>query len=252
MKYKEEVKAEDLTKKEIDQPPPGMESGSLNNNDSNWVFKCRSVTPKIARTSPVASKQPSWSQAQLQEAIFAVITQRMRFTQASIKYNIPKGTLYDNILGKSKRLQALEEVKLTANQEVKLLEFCCQISQLPYNRRTSRSLKSIIRYVEKLKQEEEGCQEGRFKLSLRKGFKWWWAFCKKYSIISLYFDKTKEPVDLSKIDLDLDGFEDISMGGERSEEGDAPPPAHNATEGEQQIHERAHGLNLCLRGAITT
>ena len=29
-------------------------------------------------------------------------------------------------------------------------------------------------------------------LTVRKGFKWWWAFCKKYSIISLYFDNSKE------------------------------------------------------------
>ena len=37
-----------------------------------------------------ANKLPSWSQDQLQEAITSVITQRMRFTQASSRFNIPK------------------------------------------------------------------------------------------------------------------------------------------------------------------
>ena len=92
-------------------------------------------------SSSKASKLPSWSQDQLQEAITSVITQRMRFTQASSRFNIPKGTLYDNILGKSRRMKALEEVGLTSSEELAVLEYCCEISTMPYNRRTSRSLK---------------------------------------------------------------------------------------------------------------
>ena len=53
------------------------------------------------------------------------------------RYGIPKGTLYDNILGKSKRMQVLDQVGLTDTQEVSVLEFCCEISSMPYNRYSS-------------------------------------------------------------------------------------------------------------------
>lgn len=131
------------------------------------------------------SKVPPWSQSQLQEAIEAVITQKLRFTQASAKYGIPKGTLYDNILGKSKRMLVLEQVGLTEGQEMSVLEFCCEISSMPYNRRTSRSLRDIREFITMLKQKEG---KGDFSLSMRQGFKWWWAFTKKHSIISLYYE----------------------------------------------------------------
>ena len=53
--------------------------------------------------------------------------------------------------------------------------------------------------------------EGKVKgMSLRKGFRWWWAFCKKYSIISLYFDGSRSPPkNLSDLDLDLNTFDDL-------------------------------------------
>jgi hypothetical protein len=149
-------------------------------------FKSKISSPN--HTGTKSSKMPSWSQEQLQEAIFSVITQRMRFTQASSRYGIPKGTLYDNILGKSKRMKSLEDVGLTSTQELAVLEYCCEISTMPYNRRTSRSLRSILQFVQKLK--AESAPDEPFQLSVRKGFKWWWAFCKKYSIISLYFDNS--------------------------------------------------------------
>ena len=131
------------------------------------------------------SKVPPWSQSQLQEAIESVITQKLRFTQASAKYGIPKGTLYDNILGKSKRMLVLEQVGLTETQEMSVLEFCCEISSMPYNRRTSRSLRDIREFITMLK-SKEGKTE--FTMSMRQGFKWWWAFTKKHSIISLYYE----------------------------------------------------------------
>merc|ERR1719412_2339985 len=141
------------------------------------------LTAKTSR--PEGSKMPTWTQAQLQEAIDAVIHQKMRFTQASSKYCIPKGTLYDNILGKSKRMQVLDQVGLTESQEVAVLEYCCEISSMPYNRRTSRSLRDIIEFVAKVKQEG-GAND--FSMSMRQGFKWWWAFTKKHSIISLFYE----------------------------------------------------------------
>ena len=135
------------------------------------------------------TKLPNWSQSQLQDAIESVITQKLRFTQASAKYGIPKGTLYDNILGKSKRMQVLEQVGLTESQELSVLEYCCEISSMPYNRRTSRALSDIIQYIIKMKQ-----QEGKddFSISMRQGFKWWWAFTKKHNIISLYYQEAEE------------------------------------------------------------
>merc|ERR1711997_707567 len=114
------------------------------------------------------SKVPPWSQSQLQEAIESVITQKLRFTQASAKYGIPKGTLYDNILGKSKRMLVLEQVGLTDTQEMSVLEFCCEISNMPYNRRTSRSLREIMQFITKLKHQED---KSEFSLSTRQGFK---------------------------------------------------------------------------------
>ena len=137
-------------------------------------------------------KLPSWSQSQLQDAIESVITQRLRFTQASARYGIPKGTLYDNILGKSKRMQVLDQVGLTDTQEMSVLEFCCEISNMPYNRRTSRSLRDIIEFITKLKHQGE---QSEFCLTTRQGFKWWWAFTKKHNIISLYYQETNKPED---------------------------------------------------------
>ena len=155
---------------------------------SQSPLKTKIASPNHNTNGSKSSKMPSWSQEQLQEAIFSVITQRMRFTQASSRYCIPKGTLYDNILGKSKRMKSLEDVGLTSTQELAVLEYCCEISSMPYNRRTSRSLRSILHFVQKLKAESN--PDEKLQLSVRKGFKWWWAFCKKYSIISLYFDNS--------------------------------------------------------------
>ncbi|KAF7269572.1 hypothetical protein GWI33_017380, partial [Rhynchophorus ferrugineus] len=129
-------------------------------------------------------KTPTWTQDQLKEAIDAVVTQKMRFTQASAKYGIPKGTLYDNILGKSKRMAVLEEAGLTGNEEAAVLEFCCDVSVSPYNRRTKKSLREVLIYVEKLRR----MRDPEFVFTGLSGFRWWWAFCKKHSIVSLYYD----------------------------------------------------------------
>jgi hypothetical protein len=133
----------------------------------------------------VVSNVPSWSQAQLQEAIESVITQKLRFTQASSKYGIPKGTLYDNILGKTKRMNILDTVGLTGSQEQLVLEFCCEVSSMPYNRRTSCTLKNVTLFITSLKRKE-GNEE--FHLSKREAFRWWWAFTKKHNIISLHYE----------------------------------------------------------------
>lgn len=137
-------------------------------------------------------KAPTWSQQQLREAIAAVISQRLRFTQASSRYNIPKGTLYDNILGKSNRMLVLEESGLDTTAEKAVLEFCCDVSVSPYNRRTKKPLATILDFVQQLSNNTlttAGAGKGnRIKFNGKFGFRWWWAFCKKYSIVSLHYD----------------------------------------------------------------
>lgn len=129
-------------------------------------------------------KAPTWTQVQLKEAIQAVVTQKMRFTQASAHFGIPKGTLYDNILGKTKRMKALDEAGITPEEESAVLEFCCETSVSPYNRRSKKSLQDIIGFVEKIRHR----RDPEFSFNGLSGFRWWWAFCKKHSIVSLYYD----------------------------------------------------------------
>lgn len=108
----------------------------------------------------------------------------MRFTQAATHYGIPKGTLYDNILGKSKRMAILDEAGLQTNEERAVLDFCCETSVSPYNRRTKKSLSEVLAFVEKLRR---GRDPGFAFIGLT-GFRWWWAFCKKHSIVSLFYE----------------------------------------------------------------
>ena len=146
-----------------------------NNNKTDKKKKCRSFSHV---------KYPSWTQTQMYQAINCVIKQQLRFTQASVKYGIPKGTLYDNILGKSSRMKVLDEVGLTGEQEQEVLEFCCEISRMPYNRRTSTSLQAVGQFVIKLKHQ---AGQTDFSMSSKTMFQWWWAFTKKHNIISLYY-----------------------------------------------------------------
>lgn len=136
-----------------------------------------------------AQKAPAWSSNQLQEAIAAVVTQRLRFTQASAQYNIPKGTLYDNILGKAHRMAVLQELALSPEEEAAVLNFCCDTATSPYNKRTKRSLSSILEFISHFQSfRDKGDQ---FKFGGKPGFRWWWAFCRKHSIVSLYYEGLK-------------------------------------------------------------
>ena len=133
-------------------------------------------------------KIPSWTQEQLKEAMEAVIKQKMRFTQASTRYGIPKGTLYDNILGKSNRMHILDEFLLTPSEELELLEYCCSLSIAPYNRKTNRSLLSVLRFVETL----HSVRNAGFVFDELTGYRWWWAFCKRHNINSLYYENNSK------------------------------------------------------------
>lgn len=140
-----------------------------------------------AYASFLKMKAPVWTQAQLREAIDAVVTQKLRFTQASVRYNIPKGTLYDNILGKANRMLVLEVAGLNAEAEKAVLEYCCDVSVSPYNRRTNRPLVSILEFVQR-ESDRRSTGQPKVDFSGKFGFRWWWAFCKKHSIVSLYYD----------------------------------------------------------------
>ena len=114
------------------------------------------------------------------------------------------GTLYDNILGKTKRSRMLEEIGLSCEQERAVLEFACDIALMPYNRRTSRPLIAIVNFVKSIikpSQQQQAHQSSstadnffppKFEFPIRKAFKWWWAFCKKYSVISLYYKEKSQ------------------------------------------------------------
>ena len=82
----------------------------------------------------------------------------------------------------------LEEIGLSCEQERAVLEFACDIVLMPYNRRTSRPLIAIVNFVKSIKQEKQPT----FEFPIRKAFKWWWAFCKKYSVISLYYKEKSQ------------------------------------------------------------
>ena len=128
-----------------------------------------------------------WSQAQMQDAIESVVTQRLKLSQASAKFGIPKGTLYDWVLGKENRFLILDQVGLNKSQELAVLDFCCNMPTMPYKtntgRRTSRSLLDVIKFMTRLK-EMEGDQCVLTENS-QLGFKWWWAFTRKYKITSI-------------------------------------------------------------------
>ncbi|XP_055536373.1 longitudinals lacking protein, isoforms H/M/V-like [Wyeomyia smithii] len=142
-----------------------------------------------ATESRSKQKAPAWNWNQLQEAIAAVVTQRLRFTQASAQYNIPKGTLYDNILGKAHRMAVLQDLALSPAEEAAVLEFCCDTTNSPYNKRTKKSLKSILEFLARF--EAYRAKADRFKFGGKPGFRWWWAFCRKHSIVSLYYEGMK-------------------------------------------------------------
>ncbi|KAL9701391.1 hypothetical protein quinque_004832 [Culex quinquefasciatus] len=158
-----------------------------------WTASTTTTTESVRHHSNASAKQqkaPAWNWSQLQEAIAAVVTQRLRFTQASAKYNIPKGTLYDNILGKSHRMAVLQELPLEPAEEAAVLDFCCDTSISPYNKRTKKSLKSILEFLARF--ETFRAKEDKFGFGSKGGFRWWWAFCRKHSIVSLYFEGMAE------------------------------------------------------------
>ncbi|EAT42948.1 AAEL005566-PA [Aedes aegypti] len=127
-------------------------------------------------------KPPVWNSNQLQEAITAVVTQQSSITQASNQYNVPKGTLYDNILGKRNRMAILHELVLSENEEDAILNFACSMSHKTHSKRTKQSLSSVLDFMSRFGCFQEKAE--RFKFGGIAAFQWWWAFCRKHSIDS--------------------------------------------------------------------
>lgn len=171
-----------------------------------------------------------------------MITQKLRFTQASSRYNIPKGTLYDNILGKANRMLVLEESGLNNKAEMAVLDFCCDVSVSPYNRRTKKPLAQILAFVQQLSNNLSETGKSRVKFSGKFGFRWWWAFCKKYSIVSLHYGGsvavTAAAVALSTLTAGLkedDDDEDGEEGAGGEEEDDATHMEVDEEGGEEEV-----------------
>lgn len=143
--------------------------------DSFPKDKCRRV--KIPGSGP---KPPVWNSNQLQEAITAVVTQQTGISQASKQYNVPKGTLYDNILGKGNRMAILHELVLSENEEDAILNFACSMSHKTHSKRTKQSLSSVLDFMSRFGCFQEKAE--RFKFGGIAAFQWWWAFCRKHSI----------------------------------------------------------------------
>lgn len=85
------------------------------------------------------------------------------------------------------RMQILDEAGIKEDDEMTILEFCCDISTSPYNRRTKKPLSKIMEYM-------LDTMNLNFPHDSRFGFRWWWAFCKKYSISSLYYGNNNTDV----------------------------------------------------------
>ncbi|KXJ76484.1 hypothetical protein RP20_CCG009600 [Aedes albopictus] len=129
----------------------------------------------------------------MQEAIVAVVSQQCGISQASTQYGVPKGTLYDNILGKDNRMNVLQELPFSPEEEDAILNFACLLSPGAQSKRAIRSLCSILEFMSQFPCFQEKAEQ--FKFGGIPGFKWWWAFCRKHSIDPprSLFDGRKRP-----------------------------------------------------------
>ncbi|XP_029731931.1 zinc finger protein 345 [Aedes albopictus] len=145
---------------------------------------------KLPGTGP---KPKVWNSNQMQEAIVAVVSQQCGISQASTQYGVPKGTLYDNILGKDNRMNVLHELPFSPEEEDAILNFACLLSPGAQSKRAIRSLCSILEFMSQFPCFQEKAEQ--FKFGGIPGFKWWWAFCRKHSIDPprSLFDGRKRP-----------------------------------------------------------
>ena len=95
----------------------------------------------------------------------------MRFTRASEAHGIPKGTLYDHVLGKTGRMKALGLVPMSKEEAKRLVDFC---------KASPSRMEEVMDFVNAKRQKDH--------LTQIEWFRWWWAFCKKHSLV--YYHKT--------------------------------------------------------------
>lgn len=80
-------------------------------------------------------------------------------------------------------MRGLDVAALTDDEEAAVLEFCCHVSASTYNRRTRRALHEVLDFVQALVQ----LRNPNFRFDEMSGFRWWWAFCKKHSVVVLNY-----------------------------------------------------------------
>lgn len=114
----------------------------------------------------------------------------------------------------------LEESGLDTTAEKAVLEFCCDVSVSPYNRRTKKPLGTILEFVQQLSDAMAPDGRGDVRFGGKFGFRWWWAFCKKYSIVSLHYDGSVAATAASAALAALAGVEDGDGAKDEDEEDD--------------------------------
>lgn len=143
----------------------------------------------------------------------------------------------------------LAESGLNNKAEMAVLDFCCDVSVSPYNRRTKKPLAQILAYVQQLSNSLLEAGKPRVKFGGKFGFRWWWAFCKKHSIVSLHYGDSvaaaaamalpTPTADLKDEDDDEEEEEEVLM--EVVENGAEVGGVSSAVGGEDEADERTTG-----------
>lgn len=118
--------------------------------------------------------------SKLEDAIAEIVTDGVTFSMASVQYDIPKATLYDNILGKKKRMEWLQELPLSPEEEAEILKFSCRSNRHLKTRYVRQPLNVIRDFMTRFAVFREKADE--FKFGDIPFYRWWWAFCRKHSI----------------------------------------------------------------------
>ncbi|XP_062559695.1 putative zinc finger protein 840 [Armigeres subalbatus] len=116
----------------------------------------------------------------LENAITEIVTDVISFGMASVQYDIPKATLYDNILGKKKRMERLHEIPLSPKEVEELLKFSCKNPKYSKIRHLRQPLNAVRDFMTRFPVFREKAEE--FKFGDIPFYRWWWAFCRTHGI----------------------------------------------------------------------
>jgi len=133
------------------------------------------LTVPVSKSGSKASQaeRSKWTDDQLQSAVDAVRSEAMTFTQAARAFEIPRTTLYDNVLGTiPNRSRIFERVPLTQEEEEMLLQ---HIEALHADREPV-TMASVAAFAENMIR----ARDETFVMDTNVAFAWWWAVKKKY------------------------------------------------------------------------